>query len=105
GALDVLAAHPSAGICLMHMRGEPATMQAQASYHDVVREVIDFLAARMHALQARGIAAERVVLDPGIGFAKAVEHNLELMRRQHELGALGRPLLVGWSRKSTLGAI
>jgi len=105
GALEVLAAHPSAGVCLMHMRGEPGTMQAAAHYGDVVREVADFLAGRMQALRSAGVAAERIVLDPGIGFAKTVEHNLELLRRQHELLALGRPLLVGWSRKSTLGTL
>lgn len=105
GALDVLAAHPSAGVCLMHMQGEPGSMQAAPAYADVVREVADFLAARLAALQAHGIAEDRIVLDPGFGFGKTVEHNLELMRRQHELGSLGRPLLVGWSRKSTLGTI
>jgi dihydropteroate synthase len=105
GALDVLAAHPSAGVCLMHMQGEPGSMQAAPVYADVVREVGDFLAGRLAALRARGIADDRIVLDPGIGFGKTIEHNLELMRRQHELGSLGRPLLVGWSRKSTLGTI
>jgi dihydropteroate synthase len=105
GAIDVLAAHPSAGVCLMHMQGEPGSMQAEPAYADVVREVGDFLGARLAALRARGIADERIVLDPGIGFGKTVEHNLELMRRQRELLSLGRPLLVGWSRKSTLGAI
>jgi dihydropteroate synthase len=105
GALDVLAAHASAGVCLMHMRGEPGTMQAQTHYSDVVAEVAQFLAERTRQLQERGIAAERVVVDPGIGFAKSVEHNLELLRRQRELLALGRPLLVGWSRKSTLGVL
>jgi dihydropteroate synthase len=105
GALDVLAAHPLAGICLMHMKGEPATMQGEAVYGDVVREVVDFLAARAAALVARGIGRERIVLDPGIGFAKTIEHNLELLRRQRELLALGYPLLVGWSRKSTLGLL
>lgn len=105
GALDVLAAHPSAGVCLMHMRGEPGTMQASARYSDVLAEVCDFLAARRDALLARGIAPDRVVLDPGIGFGKSVEHNLELLRRQRELLTLGAPLLVGWSRKTTLGAL
>jgi dihydropteroate synthase len=105
GALDVLAAHPSAGACLMHMQGEPGTMQAAPVYADVVRDVAAFLLQRLNAARSRGIADERIVLDPGVGFGKTVEHNLELMRRQHELGSLGRPLLVGWSRKSTLGAI
>jgi dihydropteroate synthase len=103
GALDVLAAHPRAGVCLMHMQGEPGSMQAAPAYADVVREVAAFLQQRLDALRARGIADDRIVLDPGIGFGKTVEHNLELLRRQPELSALGRPLLVGWSRKSTLG--
>lgn len=105
GALDVVAAHPRAGICLMHMRGEPATMQDVPAYADVVAEVAQFLRERMQALQERGVARERIVLDPGIGFGKTVEHNLELLRRQHELRTLGAPLMVGWSRKSTLGRI
>lgn len=105
GALDAVAAFPAAGVCLMHKRGDPATMQQRPAYDDVVAEVAAFLRERLQALQARGIAAERVTLDPGIGFGKSVEHNLELLRRQHELVALGRPLLLGWSRKSTLGAL
>lgn len=106
GALACVAGHPSAGVCLMHMRGEPATMQAQADYGDVVAEVGDFLAQRAAEVAVAGVAAERIVLDPGIGFAKRPEHNLALLRRQRELVArLGRPLLVGWSRKGTLGMI
>ena len=106
GAVDVVAAHPRCGVCLMHMRGTPESMQASPAYDDdVVQEVSRFLSARAQALEARGVAAERIVLDPGIGFGKSVEHNLELLRRQQELLSLGRPLLVGWSRKSTLGAI
>jgi dihydropteroate synthase len=105
GALAALARHASAGVCLMHLRGEPDTMQAEADYDDVVAEVAAFLRARVQALQAAGVTAERVVLDPGIGFAKRVEHNLVLMARQRELLALGHPLLVGWSRKSTLGSV
>jgi dihydropteroate synthase len=106
GALEVLAAHPRAGVCLMHMRGdEPATMQAAPHYGDVVAEVVAFLRARLDALRVAGITPERVVLDPGIGFGKTVEHNLALLRGQHALRALGRPLLVGWSRKSTLGTL
>jgi dihydropteroate synthase len=105
GALAALAAHPQAGVCLMHMRGEPATMQQLASYDDVVAEVGQYLAGRVQAAQAAGIAAERVALDPGIGFAKTPAHNLALLARQRELLALGRPLLVGWSRKSTLGVV
>jgi dihydropteroate synthase len=105
GAVDVVAAHERAGVCLMHMRGEPATMQSLAVYDDVVAEVARFLGERAALLAARGIARDRVVLDPGIGFAKTVEHNLALLRRQPELLALGYPLLAGWSRKSTLGAL
>ena len=105
GALDIVAAHPQCGICLMHMRGDPATMQQRPHYDDVLVEVTEFLAERLSATRARGIADDRVVLDPGIGFGKSVAHNLDLLRRQRELTALGLPLLVGWSRKSTLGAI
>lgn len=105
GAEDAVAAHPGCGVCLMHMRGDPATMQQRPAYDDVVIEVSEFLHERMDALRRRGVADERIVLDPGIGFGKSVEHNLALLRRQRELLALGRPLLVGWSRKSTLGAI
>ena len=105
GAAEVLAAHPGAGICLMHMRGDPATMQQRAAYDDVVQEVGEFLRERLQRLAAMGIDAERIVLDPGIGFGKSVAHNVELLRRQPELLELGRPLLLGWSRKSTLGAL
>ncbi len=105
GALEAVAAFPRSGVCLMHMRGDPSTMQQRPAYDDVVAEVADFLAGRLQALRAAGIGDERIVLDPGIGFGKTVEHNLELLRRQPELLALGRPLLLGWSRKSTLGAV
>jgi dihydropteroate synthase len=105
GALDVVAAHPSAGVCLMHMRGEPGTMQADTDYGDVVAEVAAFLRERASALRERGVAAERITLDPGIGFAKTPQQNLALLQRQRELLALGHALLVGWSRKSTLGAV
>jgi dihydropteroate synthase len=105
GALDVLARHPVAGVCLMHMKGEPSTMQAFADYGDVVLEVRAFLVERATLLAARGVASERIVLDPGIGFAKTIDHNLELLRRQRELLVAGYPLLVGWSRKSTLGTV
>jgi dihydropteroate synthase len=105
GALDAVAAHPAVGVSLMHMRGEPGVMQRDPVYADVVAEVRDFLRARWQALAAAGVADERIVLDPGIGFGKTVAHNLALMRHQHALMALGRPLLLGWSRKSTLGAL
>ena len=105
GALEAVAAHPKCGVCLMHMHGDPATMQSRPAYDDVVAEVSDFLHERAAALLQRGVKLERIVFDPGIGFGKSVAHNLELLRRQRELLALGRPLLLGWSRKSTLGTI
>ena len=105
GALDAVAAHPSCGVCLMHMHGTPETMQQRPVYADVVDEVVAFLRERSAALEHAGVAADRVAVDPGIGFGKSVEHNLELLRRQPELLAIGRPLLLGWSRKSTLGAL
>ena len=105
GAIELIAAHGACGICLMHMRSDPQTMQDAPDYDDVVTEVGAFLAGRAAATIERGVAAERVVLDPGIGFGKRVEHNLALLARQRELLALGHPLLLGWSRKSTLGAL
>jgi dihydropteroate synthase len=106
GALEVVVAHPSCGVCLMHMLGEdPATMQQAPVYDDVVATVYGFLQERLHALLDRGVDAQRVVLDPGIGFGKTPEHNWQLMQRQSELVGLGRPLLVGWSRKSMLGRL
>ena len=106
GALEVVAGHSHCGVCLMHMRGTPDSMQSRPDYDgDVVDEVGQFLHARAQALAARGVADERIVFDPGIGFGKSVGHNIELLRRQHELLAWGRPLLLGWSRKSTLGEI
>nr|WP_316638989.1 dihydropteroate synthase [uncultured Roseateles sp.] len=105
GALDLLAAHDSAGLCLMHMRGEPGTMQTLLDYQDVTAEVGAFLAARAQAARDAGIAPERIVLDPGYGFAKSPEHNFRLLREQMQLCALGYPLLAGWSRKASLGAV
>ncbi|MDZ7590359.1 MAG: dihydropteroate synthase [Rubrivivax sp.] len=105
GALQAVAAHPSAGVCLMHLKGEPATMQAEAAYGDVVAEVIAFLQQRVDEVVTAGIARERIAVDPGIGFAKTADHNLLLLRRQRELLDLGLPLLVGWSRKGTLGLL
>ena len=105
GALDAVAAHARCGVCLMHMRGTPDSMQLRPQYADVVDEVAAFLRERGAALLARGVDPERITFDPGIGFGKSVLHNTELLRRQPELLTLGRPLLVGWSRKSTLGAI
>ena len=105
GALQAVAAHPRAGVCLMHMKGEPATMRAAAVYQDVVAEVQGFLRERVQAAMAAGIERERIAIDPGIGFAKNADHNLFLMSRQRELLDLGLPLLVGWSRKGTLGLL
>ncbi|MGE6793530.1 dihydropteroate synthase [Pseudomonas guineae] len=104
GALDA-AADSGLPVCLMHMRGEPATMQQNPDYPDVVAEVRDFLLERLAACTAAGIAAERVILDPGFGFAKTLEHNLSLFKHLQALHALGRPLLVGVSRKSMIGKV
>jgi dihydropteroate synthase len=91
--------------CLMHMLGEPRTMQRDPRYHDVVDDVKAFLEERMQAAVAAGVPEERIQLDPGIGFGKTVEHNLELLRRLNELVALGRPVVIGTSRKSFLGRL
>jgi dihydropteroate synthase len=100
----VLAGHDG-DVCLMHMLGEPRTMQRDPHYEDVVDDIKAFLSERLEFAVAQGIAEERVWLDPGIGFGKTAAHNLELLRRLHELVALGRPLVVGTSRKSFLGAV
>jgi dihydropteroate synthase len=92
-------------LCLMHMLGEPRTMQRDPRYDDVVSEVKAFLEERLRFAMAEGIAEENVCLDPGIGFGKTVAHNFELIRRLDELTALGRPIVVGVSRKSSLGKI
>lgn len=105
GALALVSSHPSCGVCLMHMRGEPKSMQSEPLYGDVVAEVGRFLSARARALEDAGASAERIAVDPGIGFGKTVEHNFALLARQRELLALGYLVLAGWSRKSSLGAI
>ncbi len=105
GALAAFSAHPQAGVCLMHLRGEPGTMTGLADYADVVADVKAFLGDRAAQVHAAGVAAVRIVLDPGIGFAKTDAQNIELHRRLGALLALGYPLLVGWSRKRTLGHI
>jgi dihydropteroate synthase len=92
-------------VCLMHMKGEPRTMQADPRYDDVVAEVASFLEERLAFAVAESIQEERICLDPGIGFGKTVEHNFELLRRLDELAALGRPLVVGFSRKRSLGRL
>jgi dihydropteroate synthase len=104
GALDA-AAESGAAVCLMHMLGEPRTMQQDPHYEDVVREVGEFLMERVEACLAAGISRDRIVLDPGFGFGKTLEHNLALLRHLPELAELGYPLLVGLSRKSMLGTL
>jgi len=103
--LAALCADRGCEVVLMHMLGDPRTMQDDPRYDDVVEDVKAFLAARVEAAIAAGIAEERIWIDPGIGFGKTVEHNLELIRRLGELRTLGRPLLVGASRKSFIGKI
>lgn len=105
GALDVVAQHPSCGVCLMHMQGTPETMQQAPTYSDPVDDVKGFLAERVAQLLARGVSSARITLDPGYGFGKTPQHNLQLLQRQEELLSLGFPLLIGWSRKSTIGVI
>ena len=105
GALQVVAAHPSCGVCLMHMHRDPQTMQIEAMTGDVLPEVIHFLQARCQALTESGVARERLMLDPGIGFGKTVAQNFSLLARQSEILALAYPLLAGWSRKSSLGRV
>ena len=100
-----VVADSGAYLCLMHMQGEPRTMQTEPRYDDVVSEVKAFLEDRLRFVVGAGIAEERVCLDPGIGFGKTVEHNFELIRRLDEIASLGRPVVVGFSRKSSLGKI
>ncbi len=92
-------------VCLMHMQGEPRTMQVAPRYDDVVSDVLAFLEERIAFAVENGVAEERICVDPGIGFGKTADQNLELLRRLDELRALGRPVLVGVSRKSTLGKV
>ncbi|MGH8253161.1 MAG: dihydropteroate synthase [Steroidobacteraceae bacterium] len=101
GALAA-AARGSAAICLMHMKGSPETMQQSVHYDDVTAEVREMLAERIGACQAAGIDAERLCIDPGFGFGKLIQHNLELLRKLDELTSLARPVLIGLSRKSML---
>jgi dihydropteroate synthase len=105
GALGVVANHPSCGVCLMHMHGEPQTMQRSPMQGDAVPQVRDFLRQRSEALRQRGVSVTRIAWDPGIGFGKTVEQNFALLARQRELLHDGYPLLAGWSRKSSLGAV
>ena len=105
-ALAAVAAHPRCGVCLMHMQGEPGAMQQAPVYAvDVVAEVVTWLRQRVGQVQDAGVALDRIAIDPGIGFGKTAEHNWALLQRQEELRALGLPMLLGWSRKSALGAL
>jgi dihydropteroate synthase len=104
GALEACA-EGGVGVCLMHMRGDPASMQEAPEYADVVRDVRDFLLGRADACIAAGIGRERIVLDPGFGFGKTLAHNLQLLRALPELAAAGYPVMVGLSRKSSLGLL
>lgn len=104
GALEA-AASTGLPVCLMHMQGEPGTMQNDPHYEDLLGEVSAFLLERMSQCVAAGIDRQQLILDPGFGFAKTLEHNLSLFRRMEALHALGRPLLVGVSRKSMIGAV
>jgi dihydropteroate synthase len=104
-AADVVAAHPRCGVCLMHMHRDPQTMQVAPMEGDVLPAVAAFLLDRARTLRELGVAASRIVLDPGIGFGKTVAQNFSLLARQPELGELGYPLLAGWSRKSSLGVV
>ena len=104
GALDAVA-DTDCAVCLMHKKGDPASMQQDPHYDDVVGEVRQFLATRIAACEIAGIERDRITIDPGFGFGKTVAHNLGLLKRLPELVSLGVPVLAGWSRKSTLGAI
>ncbi|MDR2128178.1 MAG: dihydropteroate synthase [Burkholderiaceae bacterium] len=104
-ASEVVRRHPTCGICLMHMHRDPQTMQTEPMQGDVVQQVQTFLTQAARTLEQQGVQKNRIVLDPGIGFGKTVAQNLTLLARQAELLAAGYPLLLGWSRKSTLGAV
>lgn len=103
-AIEAVAAS-RCGLCVMHMQGEPGTMQQAPAYEDVVAEVQDWLRERVVALGAAGVEATRIVLDPGIGFGKTVDHNLQLLEALDEFAVFGMPLLIGVSRKSLIGAL
>ena len=105
GALEVIAKHGGCGVCLMHMHAQPLDMQVHPMEGLAVPKVVAFLQERVQALLALGVSKERMALDPGIGFGKTVAQNFELLSHQKQLSSLGYPLLVGWSRKSSLGAV
>ncbi len=105
GASAVVAAHARCGVCLMHMHGEPQTMQTLPMQGEAIQAVTAFLKQSAEQLQAVGVTHARIALDPGVGFGKTVAQNFELLAHQNQLLALGYPLLVGWSRKSSIGAV
>ena len=105
GAREAIAAHPACGICLMHMHGEPETMQRSPMEGDAVPQVLAFLQQASRSLSEAGVDAARIAWDSGIGFGKTVEQNFALLARQQELMAGGYPLVAGWSRKSSLGNV
>jgi dihydropteroate synthase len=105
GAANVIASYPDCGVCLMHMHRDPQTMQLSPMEGDVVSQVLSFLELSAQSLLARGVEKTRIVLDPGIGFGKTVAQNFALLRHQRALLAAGFPVLAGWSRKSSLGAV
>jgi dihydropteroate synthase len=104
GALEI-ACVTQVPVCLMHMQGEPQSMQKKPYYHDVVVEVCQFLAERTRVCIQAGISPEKIIVDPGFGFGKLVQHNLQLLNQLEKLQALNFPILVGWSRKATIGEI
>jgi len=105
GALQVVVRHPQCGVCLMHMHLDPQTMSAQPMTGDALPLIKEFLSTQVLKLRNNGVQANRIVLDPGIGFGKTVEQNLSLLQHQSELLPLGHPLMAGWSRKGTLGKL
>lgn len=105
GARHVVASHPRCGVCLMHMHGEPASMQLSPMTGEIVSDVLLFLEQQIHVLQGLGIDFSRICVDPGVGFGKTVEQNFSLLTHQSSFNALGAPVLMGWSRKSSLGAV
>ena len=105
GAQALVAAHPTCGLCLMHMHREPQTMQSQTMEGDVLPAVTAFMQERVQSLMSLGVNRHRIVLDPGIGFGKTLAQNFSLLSRQSEILDLGFPLMAGWSRKSVLGRV
>jgi dihydropteroate synthase len=104
-AIDVVARHSNCGVCIMHMHGEPVTMQLQPMEGEVLQPVKAFLLQRAAVLESAGVLPSRMVLDPGIGFGKTVQQNFSLLKCQAELSAMAYPILVGWSRKSSIGVV